>query len=278
MEHPHRNRQLKLELVWALVRRDVRARTSQSALGYLWAFLKPIFLTAILYVVFGTILPVRVPTEQVPYWLHLLVSILTWNFFLGALTEATHSIVAHGHLIKKVPLDARVFPLAAVLSHSLNYAAAMSLVLILAIPLSGIPWNPLNWLMMIPAILCLGLLALGLGLLLAAAQVWLRDTASALELGATAWFYGSPVIYPLPLALTALEIKLSGFGPLLYLCNPVVAPLTLLRRALLYPPGAELPDTSLFLWCAASFILGLGVIALANHIYRIQSGNFSDRL
>jgi ABC-type polysaccharide/polyol phosphate export permease len=240
--------------------------------------IKPLTLTLILYVVFGTIIPVRVPTDAVPYWLHVLVSILTWQFLLGSITEATHSITGHGHLLRKVALDARVFPAAAVLANLVNYVAGLLLVTLVAMPVAGIWPSPVGVLLLIPVVSALALLALTIGLVLAALQVYFRDTASGLELVGTAWFYGSPVIYPLPVALGAIGAALGGWGQWAYLLNPAAPLLAAVRRCTIYPAGAELPDASLALWCAVPVGFCIAALALGSGWFQRASGNFADRL
>lgn len=266
---------LRLELTWALVRRDLRARASQSALGLTWALIKPLTLTAILYVVFGTIVPIRVPTDTVPYWLHVLLSILTWNFLLGSVTEATHSIVNHGHLLRKVALDARVFPAAAIISHGIHYLAGLALVILVAMPLAGLWPSPAGIIALLPVIGVLALLALTLGLLLSACQVYLRDTASALELAGTAWFYGSPIIYPVSAALTALG---GGVAATLYLLNPATSLLAAVRRCLIYPAGAEMTDGHLMIGVGLIAMVCILVLVLGSRPFLRVAGNFADRL
>jgi ABC-type polysaccharide/polyol phosphate export permease len=129
--------------------------------------------------------------------------------------------------------------------------------------------------MLIPAVLTLALLALTLGLVLGACQVYLRDTASALELAGTAWFYGSPIIYPVSAALSTLG---GGIASVLYMINPATPLLAAVRRCLIYPAGAEMSDGHL--------MLGVGLIAVACALILILgskpflrlSGNFADRL
>lgn len=269
---------LRLELTWALVRRDLRARASQSALGLLWSLVKPLTLTAILFVVFGNIIPVRVPDEAVPYWLHVLVSVLTWNFLFGSITEATHSITAHGHLLRKVALDARVFPAAAILSHGIHYLAGLALVVFVAMPLAGLTPSLLGLLCLVPVLLGLALLTLTVGMALAACHVYLRDTASALELAGTAWFYGSPVIYPLPAALAAFGSAWGGWAGVIYLLNPAASLLAAVRRCLIYPSGTEISDGRLCLLVLVGSALCVVVLVCGRHAFQRASGNFADRL
>jgi len=266
----------QIELILSLAKRDLKARYKDSILGFFWSLLRPAFLTLILWIVFYKILPTHFNADGVPYWLHVLVSVLAWNFFIGALTEATHSIVNNGNLLKKVRLDAEVFPIAAILANGVHFALAFVIVfLILVIGHVGLHWS----LLFVPVVVgVLALLVLGLSLFLSAFNVYFRDVGSALELGGLALFYVTPIIYP----ITAAYDKLSRAGaawPVVYMLNPVAPIIGALRRATLYgPKNAELADATLLMFFGIATGVSLVLVSSGWLVFRRLSRNFADEL
>lgn len=266
----------QIELVLSLARRDLKARYKESVLGFFWSLLRPAFLTLILWIVFSLILGLRLHTPEVPYWLHVLVSVLTWNFFLGSITDATHSVIANGNLVKKVPLDAQVFPIAAILSNGVHFILAMTIALFL-VAVAG-PGLGLSVFLLPLVVVLISLLALGIGMILGSLNVFYRDTGSALELLGLAWFYATPVLYPASLAYERLREWGSGAFAL-YMANPAAPLLVAVRRVILYGSGnGEIPDAWLALSLAAVTLLVVAVMAAGWLMFQRLGGDFADEL
>src|SRR5689334_6700383 len=90
------------ELVLSLTKRDLKARYKDSVLGFFWSLLRPAFLTLVIWLVFYKLLPVGVGGGPAPFWMHIMLSVLAWNYFLGSLTDATFSLYANASLLKKI--------------------------------------------------------------------------------------------------------------------------------------------------------------------------------
>lgn len=267
----------QLELVVSLVKRDLKARYKDSVLGFLWSLFRPAFLTFVLWVVFSKILHLPPPSQSVPYWLHMLVSVLAWHFFVGSLMDATHSVVANANLIKKVPLDAEVFPISAVAANLVHAALAMTLAIVLAVYVTGhLSWNLvlLFW-----AFATLALFALLVGLVTAGLQVYFRDVGSLLELVTMAWFYVTPILYPVRMVQERLAGEHRSWLFELYMLNPAAPPIVAVRDALLYSGAAgEIPRAQLLGALVTTTLLGLVLIVPAWLVFRRMSVHFADEL
>src|SRR6476469_7320670 len=90
-----RNRILLRELVIT----DFKLRYQGSVLGYTWSLLKPLFLFAIMYVVFGMLVKLGAVEH---YAVYLLLGIVLWTFFAEATNQGMSSIVGRGDLIRKI--------------------------------------------------------------------------------------------------------------------------------------------------------------------------------
>ncbi|MCX7625114.1 MAG: ABC transporter permease [Candidatus Sumerlaeaceae bacterium] len=269
--------QQQLELILSLAKRDLKARYKDSVLGFFWSLFRPAFLTVILWLVFSKILHLPPPSESVPYWLHMLVSVLVWNFFAGSLIEATHSVVANANLIKKVPLDAEVFPLAAIISNGVHFVLAMSVALFIAVYVTGhFSWQ----IILLPlGVGVLSLFVLSISLFTSALQVYFRDVANLLDLLMMAWFYVTPVLYPVWMVRERLAAGGISWAFPLYMINPVAPAVVAGRHALLYSGAAG--ETS---GAELTFFLGLTATASvllllpAFLFFRRMSRHFADEL
>lgn len=267
----------QVELVLSLAKRDLKARYKDSVLGFFWSLLRPAFLTFVLWVVFYKLWPNQFVTLPVPYWMHVLVGVLTWNFLMGALTDATHSLPANANLLKKVRLDAEVFPISAIIANGVHFTLAMLMVLVLLLVSGvGIHWE----LLLLPVILGLvALLVLGTALFLSSLNVYYRDIGSALELAGMALFYITPVIYPVTMAYAKLHQKLGPFWSTAYMLNPAAPLIVAMRRVTLYHGGnVELPDSRLLLFTAIAAGLSLILMLSGWIVFRRLARNFADEL
>lgn len=183
-----RNRAILREMVVT----DFKVRYQGSVLGYLWSLLKPLFLFAILYIVFTYIIPLGKDVEHYP--VYLLTGIVLWNFFTETTMIGATSVVARGDLIRKISIPRYLVVMASALSALINLALSLVVVVIFAL-LNGIMPSP-SWLLMIPLIIEVFALALGISFLMSALYVRFRDITYIWEVFLQAGFYATPIIYP----------------------------------------------------------------------------------
>ncbi len=271
----------QFELVISLAKRDLKARYKDSILGFFWSLLRPAFLTVIIWVVFSKILQLEFPHGVLPYWTYVLVSLLAWNFLIGSLMDASNSVIANASLLKKVKLDAEVFPIAAILANAVHFLLALAVVLVLLV-LSGVGVSKL--VIFLPVIVALEtLFILGLAFYLSALNVFYRDVGSALELASLAWFYITPVIYPAELTWQRIQ---EIFGPErgafvfhLYMLNPAAPIVVAVRKVVLFGRGVgEVGRNDLFLYLGAAGAVSLFLTVTGWIIFRRLSRRFVDEL
>ena len=109
-----RNRILLRELVVT----DFKLRYQGSVLGFAWSLLKPLFLFAILYVVFGLFL--RIGGDIPHYPVYLLLGIVLWTFFTEATNQGMSAIVDRGDLIRKINFPKYIVVISCTLSALIN--------------------------------------------------------------------------------------------------------------------------------------------------------------
>lgn len=203
-----RNRILLRELVVT----DFKLRYQRSVLGVFWSVLKPLFLFAILYIVFDKFLKLGRDIENFP--VYLLSGIVLWNFFVEATVQGLQSIVVRGDLIRKINFPKYIIVVSGTVSALINLVINFSVVLIFVL-INGVD---LSWsaLLVIPLIIQLYLFSLVLAFLLSSINVKFRDVGYIWEIFLQAAFYATPILYPLQMVA-----KESLFAAKLLLMNPV---------------------------------------------------------
>jgi ABC-2 type transport system permease protein len=123
-----RNRILLRELVIT----DFKLRYQGSVLGYAWSLLKPLFLFAIMYVVFGLLIKLG-SVEH--YSVYLLLGIVLWTFFAEATNQGMASIVSRGDVIRKISFPKYIIVLSTTISalSELVYSICLSLLFFMLI-------------------------------------------------------------------------------------------------------------------------------------------------
>jgi ABC-2 type transport system permease protein len=180
-------------LLAELVRRDLSARYRGSRLGILWSLFNPLVYMVVYSIVFSQFM--RFPVKGAPYPVFLLSGLLAWNFFSQALVAAVNSILSNASVIKKVAFPWVLLTLSSVLAAFINYLISLLLlvpvVLIFKVQLGAS-------LLLLPLIVLVTFaLALGLGLLVAAGNVYFRDIEYLLNIVLQVGFFLTPIIYSL---------------------------------------------------------------------------------
>nr|MBC7244962.1 ABC transporter permease [Chloroflexota bacterium] len=257
------------ELVKNLVVRDLKARYKNSVLGFLWSLLNPLFTMLVFTVVFTFMMP----NNQISKFpVFLLCALLPWNFFQAALTGCTNSIVDNAALVKKVYFPRETLPLSTVLSNFINFLLALTVLFAMLwafrIPLT----KQVLWL---PVIMVIQLaFTLGLGLILATINVFYRDTGLILGVILQAWFFLTPVIYPidiLPTQRFILGLNLNVHR-LTYILNPMASIISSYRVVLYHgaPPALD--------FMLRTLVTALAVLAFGYAIFSHYSGTFGEEV
>lgn len=268
-------------LLFNLIRRELRSRYKESVLSFAWSMLNPLLYLVVFYVVFNLILPGAIPFFAV----FLLSGLLPWTLFSSALGAGSGSIVGNGPLLKKVYFPREVFPLAAIGSAIFHFALQM-LVLIGFLVIFRYPFVS-EYLALVPlALLVEVLLLVGLTLFLSAVTVYLRDVQHFLDLALLAWFWMTPIIYPVALVASRLQPRgLFGW----YLLNPVTPIVLSFQRAFYnkVAPSVNGESVSILLnqpmtWYVKNLLLvgaaGLVLIVIGQIVFAKLEGNFASEL
>ena len=182
-----RNRELLLLLTW----RDVTVRYKQTALGVVWVVLQPLALMAAFSLFLGRVGGFGDRVEHYP--LFVLIGLLAWQFFSGALTAASGSVVGNQSLVTKVYFPRLIIPLSAAGAGLVDFAVGMGLLALAMVYFGVVPG--LGVLLLPVLVLLLAVSALGVGILLAALTVKYRDFRYVVPFCVQFWLFATPVIY-----------------------------------------------------------------------------------
>ncbi len=179
------------ELLGTLVRKELKVKYKNSALGFVWSLLNPMLYLVVFYLVFTYFIPASISY----FAIFLLSGLLPYNLFSAGLGGGTTSIVGNGSLVTKVWFPREILPLASIGAALVHFGLQFT-VLAAALVVFRYPpaWSYLP--LIIPALCTLLLLVAALAIFLAAINVYARDIEHLLELVLLAWFWMTPIVYP----------------------------------------------------------------------------------
>lgn len=186
------------EMIFSLVRKDLRTRYKGSVLGFLWTFVNPLLQLVVYTLVFSTIMRVNVDK----FYIYLFVALVPWIFFTSSIQGGATSILSGADLIKKIYFPRLVLPIAVTSAAFMNMVFSM-LIVFIALIISGIG---LSWhIVYLPVIMVLEyFFALGMAFIFSALNVYFRDLEHILGIVTMAWFYGTPIVYTIDMVPGAI--------------------------------------------------------------------------
>lgn len=230
------------ELLLNLVIRDVKTRSKQSFLGYLWVVINPFFSMVAYTLMVSVFLGVKL--TETPYPVFIFCSLLPWNYFASTLVASTNSLVAHTQLVTHVAFPREILPLSALIGPLFDLGISYILLILLMI-LYSVPLY--ITILFVPCFLLIQMiLTLGLAFILSSLNVYYRDVSYFVGILLRGWMFLSPVVYPLE--------RVPEQYRFLYMLNPM-APLIEGYRQLIF--HNQLPYTLSMIYATGVAILVL---------------------
>ncbi|MDY0072437.1 MAG: ABC transporter permease [Thauera sp.] len=243
---------MNLALLWSFTRQELVDRYAGSALGFGWAFIQPLVTLFIFVVIFGQIMSARLPAVNnvYGYSAYLISGMLPWLAFAGTLGRSSTVFVDKAGMLSKVKLSLPTLPVFIVLAESITFVIGF---LLFQLFLLFTDINPKPAVLVLPWVFVLQqMLALGLGLIFAVLNVFLRDVREFVSVLVQLWFWLTPIVWA-PQAVPA------GLLDVLAVLNPML-PITNAYHAM-FIPGMEIDYGKLQLTTlVTSLIVGLAYI------------------
>ncbi len=259
----------KRSLIRELVLKNLKVRYSRPVLGFFWAFLSPLFVVAIFYVVFSLIFKVKI--KEAPFILYLMSAIFPWSFFQDSLMSSTTSLVDNKNLIRESAMTHYLIPVSIVLANAINFSPSLVILIITALfMLKGLP----VFIIFLPLVLVIHLtITIGLSIIMSILYVKCRDIKYLLEPVLLVFFYLNPIFYSIDLVKLSFPFLLFK----LYIYNPFVGLSHFYRMALLKGFYYVIQkDVGLLSIIIVPFIFAIGVLVLGLVFYEKSKTTIND--
>ena len=260
------------DLLRNLVSRDLKVRYRNSVLGVLWSLGNPLLMMVVFTLVFTVMTSYSSRVEAFPVF--VLCGILPWNFFSASVIGAIRSIVDNAPLVNKVYFPRELLPTSIVMANLINFLISL-IVLGVFILLFQLPLT--RWLLLVPLVIAVQLIfTIGFALIMATANVFYRDTQIIMEVVMLAWFFMTPIFYPVTLLPRDYYIDWLGITIDVWrwmnILNPM-ASIVATYRVILYD-GAP-PD---FYFFARTLLTAVGIFGLGSLIFYHFSPRFAEEV
>ncbi|MBF4600062.1 ABC transporter permease [Frigoribacterium sp. VKM Ac-1396] len=270
-----------------LIRRELKARYKDSALGFVWSFIRPLTMLAIYYFAVGQVLGAARSVPQ--FAIYVFAGLTLWGLYNEIIASGTTSILANAGLIKKVYVPRELFPLASLGSALFNFGVQF-LVLVAAVVLLG--QFPVSWnLLYVPVALVLTVIyGLALALLLSALNVYLRDIQYLVEVALLILFWASPIVYSFGMVVDRAAARGQEWIVTLYQLNPMTDIILAFQKGI-WRAGTEtttLADgtvvgpqpypVDLDFRLLVIGVVGLALLVVAQRIFARLQGNFAQEI
>lgn len=185
-------------LLWQLVKKDIEQRYKGSVLGILWSIIVPILMLVIYTFVFSEIFQAKwnVDTsDKYEFALVLFCGLTAFNMISEVMNRSASLISSNTNYVKKVIFPLELLPVVLTCSALFNCVIAYIILivtkLVLYHNLSATLYQSI--LAFIPLIF----ISIGVGYILSALSVYLKDVGNAITVLVMILMYISPVFFPL---------------------------------------------------------------------------------
>lgn len=233
------------DLLKLLVSRDIKLKYRRSFLGYLWSVLNPLMIMVIMTIVFSTMFSRNI--ENFP--VYLFCGQLLFNYMNNSTHQAIFSITSNAALLKKTYVPKFIFTVSKITSGMVDLVFSLgALVIVMVATRAKFTW----YILLFPLVIIqLYMFCVGLGLFLAQANVFFKDSQFIYNAVTTAWMYLTPIFYPLESLPEWLIWFVKHLNPMYFYVGQF--------RDLVYVGTMPGPVITIAGWSAAIIMLTIGL-------------------
>lgn len=247
------------EMIFSMVRRELRGRYKGSVLGFLWTLINPLFQLIIYTIVFSYIM--RAGKDD--YYLFLFVALVPWIFFSSSIQVGAGCIWSQKGMINKIFFPREVLPISTVISQLVNML--LSLVVVFAVLIVARKPLSMKALLVLPIIIFVEtILALGIVFLVSAISVFFQDLMQILGILMMLWQFLTPVMYEVQDIPEHMRIYFS--------LNPMTPIIEAYRDVLYY---GKVPQLSSMM---NGLVLGVALLLIGWIVFGCLEKRFSEVL
>ena len=264
------------EILWNLVRKELKVKYTASVLGAVWSLLNPVVFLAVFTFVTKVL---NGGFEGYPAF--LLSGLLAWNLFSVSLSNGAQSVIANANLVKKVYFPREILPLATVGVTLVDFVLQSAVLVVFFVAFRY--GFQLDVLWVYPfAFVALILVTVALTMVVSALNVRYRDVQHLIGLALLVWFWMTPIVYTASTAHASMVEKWPIVWKV-YLLNPVTWVVMGFQRALFHSaadPLFAVPYTAGQLAVRLTIVSAIAAVAvyLAWRLYFSMSGDFAEEL
>lgn len=203
----------KRELLYYIVRFEMKAENKNKILGFVWSFLDPLLLLIIYIILVHYIFGRGGP--QFPVL--LFIALLSWRWFTSSLSRSVTSITSKAGLIQSVRFPLAVLPLSGIIIGFFDWLFGFAILLPMLFIFEASFTANILWLPLLLLIQLIG--TIGACLIVAVVGTYLSDLRNIIQFLIRLGFYLSPILYSVedrvPERLTTLYLVGNPFAGLM---------------------------------------------------------------
>ena len=254
---------LQRDLILSMAKREVATQYIGSLLGFIWTFINPMVMIFVFWVVFSVGFRVK-PTNNVPFVVWLTAGMAAWFVFAEIVNGSAGAVVSNARLIKKTIFPSQILPVIKIASCLITHSVFL-LVLIGLIIFQKMPFS-FYFLQFIYYLICLSVLALGLGWIVSALNVFIRDVGQIVAVIIQVGFWATPIFWDIHMMPTKVQI-LFKLNPMFYIVQGY-------RESFIYfQPFWIHPRQTIYFWVVTVTIFAIGAL-----IFQKLKPQFADVL
>ena len=254
----------KRDVIYRLTKQDFKTRFAGSVLGLLWAFIQPLAMMLILWLVFSVGLKMGL-TRNIPFPAWFFTAMILWNFVSDFILTATNVFGEYSFLVKKINFKISILPVVKLLS-SLVLHGVFVIILVGILIFYGYYPN-LYWFQAFYYLFGAIILSLGMAWMMASANVFMKDISQVVGIIIQFGFWMTPIVWPASIVPEKYHIYLK-LNPVYYLVEGY-------RQSFLFKiPFWEVSLwQTIYFWGLSFFFLFFGIF-----IFRRLRPHFADVL
>ncbi len=251
------------KLILSMAKREVKNQYVGSTLGIVWTFIPPIVLISVFWVVFSIGFRAK-PAGDVPFVVWLTTGMTSWFVFADMVSGSTASIISNVNLIKKTIFPSQILAVVKIISSLVTHL--VFLIILLALLLFQSMEFSLYFFQFLYYLVCLLVLASGLGWLFSSLNVFIRDVTQLVGLILQVGFWATPIFWDIKMMPEKIQFILK-LNPMYYIVQGY-------RESFIYfLPFWKHPYQTLYFWTVALLLFFLGCF-----VFRRLRPQFADVL
>lgn len=208
------------ELGWQMLTRDINAQYRDSFLGIIWALVPPA-VTAAGFAFANNSGIINVGATDIPYPAFVMLGTTLWQTFVEACNGPQQAIQNYRLLFLQVKI-----PYEAIIWSQLGQITFNLIIKLIFVVLIFIIFKvPVSWMIIFAPVALLSLIIFGmaLGLFLIPVLNLVQDVSRTFQFGIVAWFFLTPVAFPVPNnGILSLIIQINPVTPLLITAREMI--------------------------------------------------------